>query len=70
MSHRVQGIELGALESKARLAFQAMQAEYRVNFDLRSLAIVIKSLGVINLETGEQLRGLINDSGCAKSTRV
>ena len=43
MSHRVQGIELGALESKARRAFQAMQAEYRVNFDLRFLAIVIKS---------------------------
>ena len=43
MSHSVQGIELGALESKARRAFQAMQAEYRVNFDLRSFAIVIKS---------------------------
>ena len=43
MSHRVQGIELGALESKARQAFQAMQAEYWVNFDLRFLAIVIKS---------------------------
>ena len=34
MSHRVQGIELGALESKARQAFQAIQAEYWVNFDL------------------------------------
>ena len=36
MSRSVQGIELGALESKARQAFQAVQAEYWVNFDLRS----------------------------------
>ena len=35
VSHSVQGIRLSALESKARQAFQAMQAEYRVNFDLR-----------------------------------
>ena len=70
MSHSVQGIGLGALESKARQAFQAMQAEYRVNFDLRFLAIVIKSFGSSYSGTGEQLRGLINDSGCAKSTRV
>ena len=35
VSHSVQGIRLSALESKARRAFQAMQAECRVNFDLR-----------------------------------
>ena len=35
VSHSVQGIRMGALESKARRAFQVMQAEYWVNFDSR-----------------------------------
>ena len=33
--HSVQGIRMGALESKARRAFQVMQAEYWANFDSR-----------------------------------
>ena len=35
VSHSVQGIRMGALESKARRALQVMQAEYWVNFDSR-----------------------------------
>jgi len=35
VSRSVQGIRLSTLESKARRAFQAMQAEYRASFDLR-----------------------------------
>ena len=55
VSHSVQGIRLSALESKARRAFQAMQAEYRVNFDLQFWQLLSSLLQ----ETGEQLRGLI-----------
>ena len=39
VSHSVQGIRLGALESKARRAIQAKQAEYWVNFDLLFLQL-------------------------------
>ena len=35
VSHSVQGIRMGALESKARRALQVMQAEYWANFDSR-----------------------------------